>query len=81
MAPGCSRCNPMTALSSPRGGVTSPGRRYRIFSPDPSHARAEARRLAAQEFDVELEEILVLDASPLDDADDPAGWVVSVTLG
>jgi hypothetical protein len=71
----------MTALSSPHSGVASPGRRYRIFSPDQSHARAEARRLAAQEFDVELEEIVVLDAAPLDDTDDPAGWLVSVALG
>lgn len=71
----------MTALSSPQRGVASPGRRYRIFSPDQSYARTEARRLAAQEFDVELEEILVLDALPLDDTGDPAGWLVSVTLG
>jgi len=71
----------MTAWSSAQAGVTSPGRRYRIFNPDQSHARAEARRLAAQEFDVELEEIHVLDAAPLDDAEDPAGWLVSVALG
>jgi hypothetical protein len=70
----------MTAVSSSRGGITSPGRFYRIFDADQSHARAEARRLAAQEFDVEIEEILVLDAAPLEDIEDPAGWLVSVTL-
>jgi hypothetical protein len=56
------------------------GRRYRIFRSDLSVAQAEARRLAAQEFDVELEEILVTGAAPLED-DDRAGWVVSVALG
>jgi hypothetical protein len=58
------------------------GRRYRIFRSDLTVAQAEARRLAAQEFDVELEEILVVGASPLDeDEDDRAGWLVSVSLG
>ena len=58
------------------------GRRYRIFRSDLTIAQAEARRLAAQEFDVELEEILVVGASPLDeDEEDRAGWLVSVSLG
>ena len=59
------------------------GRRYRIFRSDLTVAQAEARRLAAQEFDVELEEILVVGASPLEDEeeDDRAGWLVSISLG
>jgi hypothetical protein len=58
------------------------GRRYRIFRSDLTVAQAEARQLAAQEFDVELEEILVVGASPLDEEeDDRAGWLVSVSLG
>jgi hypothetical protein len=71
----------MTGWTSSRGAVSGPGRRYRIFNPDRTHARAEARRLAAQEYDVELEEILVLDIEPFEDTDDPAGWFVAVTLG
>jgi len=56
------------------------GRQYRIFGRDQSAARSEARRLAAAEYDVELEEIHVLSAHPLED-DDTYGWLVSVTLG
>ena len=57
------------------------GHEYRIFGSDQSAARAEARSLAARQFDVELEEVLVVAAIPLDEDDGPLGWLVSVRLG
>jgi hypothetical protein len=48
---------------------------------DQSAARAEARTLAARQFDVELEEVLVVGAVPLQEDDGPLGWLVSIRLG
>jgi hypothetical protein len=56
------------------------GRLYRIFRVNQFAARAEARRRAAAEYDVEPEEINVLSAHPFED-DDTYGWLVSVSLG
>jgi hypothetical protein len=57
------------------------GHEYRILRSDQSAARAEARLLAAHHFDVEPEEILVVAAVPLEDGDEPLGWLISVHLG
>ena len=57
------------------------GHEYRILRSDQSAARAEARTLAARQFDVELEEVLVVGAVPLEEDDGPLGWLVSVRLG
>ena len=70
-----------TGASSARRSVLTVGHEYRIFGSDQSAARAEARSLAARQFDVELEEVLVIGAIPLDDDDGPLGWLVSVRLG
>ena len=69
-----------TGASSTRHTVGVVGHEYRIFGSDQSAARAEARSLAARQFDVELEEVLVVGAIPLDEDDGPLGWLVSVRL-
>ena len=51
---------------------------YRIFRSDQSTARAEARTLAARHFDVEPDEVVVVDALPLEEEDQPLGWLVSL---
>ena len=51
---------------------------YRIFRSDQSTAQAEARTLAARQFDVQPEEVLVVEALPLEDEDEPLGWLVSL---
>ena len=51
---------------------------YRIFRSDQSSAQAEARTLAARHFDVEREEVIVVEALPLEDEDEPLGWLVSL---
>ena len=51
---------------------------YRIFRSDQSIAQAEARTLAARHFDVDLEEVFVLEALPLEDEEEPLGWLVSL---
>ena len=56
------------------------GRTYRIFRADRSAAHAEARRLASQEYDLELDEIVILDTVPLEDEDAPLGWLVDVGI-
>jgi hypothetical protein len=70
-----------TGGSSMRRSVITVGHEYRIFRSDQSAARAEARMLAARQFDVELEEVLVVGAIPLQEDDGPLGWLVSVRLG
>ena len=51
---------------------------YRIFRSDQSTARAEARTLAARHFDVALDEVVVVDALPLEEEDQPLGWLISL---
>ena len=51
---------------------------YRIFRSDQSSAQAEARTLAARHFAVEREEVIVVEALPLEDEDEPLGWLVSL---
>lgn len=51
---------------------------YRIFRSDQSTARAEARTLAAQHFDLEPDDVLVVEALPLEEEDEPLGWLVSL---
>ena len=51
---------------------------YRIFRSDQSTARAEARTLAARQFDIGPDEVLVVDALPLEEDDQPLGWLVSL---
>ena len=68
-------------VSSAWHTVCCVGHEYRIFRPDQATASAEARMLAARHFDVELEEIVVMRAVPLEDDDQPLGWLVSVHLG
>lgn len=51
---------------------------YRIFRADQSTARAEARTLAAGQFDIGPEDVLVVDALPLEEDDQPLGWLVSL---
>lgn len=70
-----------TGASSTRRSVVVVGHEYRIFRSDQSVARAEARTLAARQFDVEPEEVLVIGAVPLEEEDGPLGWLVSVRLG
>lgn len=70
-----------TGASSARRSVVVVGHEYRIFRSDQSAARAEARTLAARQFDVELEEVLVVGAVPLQEDDGPLGWLVSIRLG
>lgn len=70
-----------TGESSARRSVVVVGHEYRIFRSDQSAARAEARTLAARRFDVELEEVLVVGAVPIEEDDGPLGWLVSVRLG
>jgi len=70
-----------TGVSSAWHTVCTVGHEYRIFRSDQAAASAEARMLAARHFDVELEEIVVVRAVPLEDDDQPLGWLVSVHLG
>jgi len=51
---------------------------YRIFRSDQSAARAEARMLAARHFDLRPDDVLVVDALPLEEEDQPLGWLVSL---
>ena len=51
---------------------------YRIFRSDQSTARAEARTLAARHFEVELDDVLVVETVPLEEEDEPLGWLVSL---
>jgi hypothetical protein len=51
---------------------------YRIFRSDQSTARAEAQTLAARHFDLEPDEVLVVDALPIEEEDEPLGWLVSL---
>jgi len=51
---------------------------YRIFRSDQSAARAEARTLAARHFDLEPDDVLVVEALPLEEEDEPLGWLVSL---
>jgi len=51
---------------------------YRIFRSDQSTARAEARTLAARHYDLEPGEVVVVDALPLEEDDEPLGWLVSL---
>ena len=51
---------------------------YRIFRSDQSTARAEARTLTAGQFDIGPEDVLVVDALPLEEEDQPLGWLVSL---
>ena len=57
------------------------GHDYRIFRADQTIARAEARTLAARHFDVEPEEVVVVESLPIEAEDEPLGWLVSVRLG
>jgi hypothetical protein len=52
----------------------------RIFRSDRFAAQAEARRLAARHFDVEVCQVHVVRSLPLMDADGPFGWFISVCL-
>jgi hypothetical protein len=60
--------------------VSAVGHEYRIFRSDQSAARAEARTLAARHFDVEPDEVLVIQALPLEEEEEPLGWLVSIRL-
>lgn len=51
---------------------------YRIFRSDQSTARAEARTLAARHFDLEPQEVFVVEALPLEEEEQPLGWLVSL---
>ncbi len=51
---------------------------YRIFRSDQSTAQAEARTLAARHFDVAPDEVVVVDALPLEEEDQPLGWLISL---
>jgi hypothetical protein len=53
---------------------------YRIFRSDQSTARAEAKTPAAQRFDVEPDEVLVVDEYALEEEDEPLGWLVSLLV-
>lgn len=57
------------------------GHEYRVYRSDQSAARAEARMLAARHFDVEPEEVLIVGTTPIDDDDEPVGWLVRIRLG
>jgi len=57
------------------------GHDYRIFRADQATARSEARTLAARHFDVEPEEVVVVESLPIEGEDEPLGWLVSVRLG
>lgn len=54
------------------------GHEYRIFRPDQSATRVEARTLAAPHVEVEPEEVLVVEALALEEEDEPLGWLVSL---
>lgn len=57
------------------------GHEYRILRADLTAARAEALTLAARQFDVEPDEVFVVGAVPLEEDDEPLGWLVSIGLG
>jgi hypothetical protein len=56
------------------------GHVYRIFHADQSAARTEARTLAARHFDLEPDEVHVVETLPIEAEDEPMGWVVSVVV-
>jgi len=51
---------------------------YRIFRSGQSSARAEARALAARHFDLEPDDVLIVEALPIEEEDEPLGWLVSL---
>ena len=61
-----------------RHSVLSVRHEYRIFRSDQSTARAEARTLAARQFDIGTEDVVVVDALPLEEEDQPLGWLISL---
>ncbi len=61
-----------------RHSVLSMRHEYRIFRSDQSTARAEARTLAARQFDIGPEDVVVVDALPLEEEDQPLGWLISL---